>query len=128
MIQSLERAKDGAATMEWSRNGAELSGNEAARGSEHGKEAAIGSERVYGCSDCAVASYEKKVSRVNERLSRLPMSEQKIVSRLMSLLDGLSMPTSSAGTNAEVKVASELKEVKCRECLSDGKSCSKRVC
>ena len=128
MIQSLERAKDGAATMEWSRNGAELRGNEAATMSEHGKEAAIGSERVYGCSDCAVARNEVKVSRVNERLSRLPMSEQKIVARLMSLLDGLSIPTSSAGTNAEVKITSELKDIKCRECSSDRKSCSKRVC
>jgi len=45
MIQSLERVKDGAATMEWSRNGAVLSGNEAAKRSEHGKEATIGSEQ-----------------------------------------------------------------------------------
>ena len=114
--------------MEWSRNGAELRGNEAATMSEHGKEAAIGSERANGCSDCAVARYEEEVSRVNERLSRLPMSEQKIVARLMSLLVGLSMPTSSAGTNAEVKVASELKCMKFRECSSDEKNCSKRVC
>ena len=128
MIQNLERVKDGAATMEWSRNGAELRGNETATMSEHGKEAATGSEQANRCSDCAVASHEVKVSRVNERLSRLPMSEQKIVARLMSLLYGLSMPTSSAGTNEEVKVTSELKSMKCRECLSDGKSCSKRVC
>ena len=66
MIQSLERTKDGAATMEWSRNEAELSGNEAAKRSEHGKEAATGSEHGIGGSDYAVASYEKEVSRVNE--------------------------------------------------------------
>ena len=114
--------------MEWSRNGAELRGNKAATMSEHRKEAATGSERVYGCSDCAVARHEVKVSRVNERLSRLPMSEQKIVARLMSLLDGLSMPTSSAGTNEEAKITSELKDVKCRECSSDEEGCSKRFC
>ena len=109
MIQSLESAKDGAATMEWSCNRAKLSGNEAAKGSERGKGAATGGLQVNGSSDNSVASHEAVVSRVNERLSRLPMSEQKNVAWLMSLLDGLSIPTSSAGTNEEVKVASELK-------------------
>ena len=115
MIQSLERAKDGAATMEWSRNGAKLSGNEVARGSEHGKGAATMKLHGTRSSDNAVASHEAEVSRVNERLSRLPMSEQKNVAWLMSLLDGLSIPTSSAGTNEEVKVTSELKCMRFRE-------------
>ena len=128
MIQSLDRAKDGAATVEWSLNGAELSGNEAAKRSEHGKGAATGSEQVNGGSDYYVASHEATVSRVNERLSRLPMSVQKNVAWLMSLLDGLSIPTSSVGTSAELKVTSELKDMKFRECSSDEKVCSKRVC
>ena len=102
--------------MKWSRNGAELRGNDA------------GSERVNGSSDWSVASYEKKVSRVNERLSRLPMSEQENVDWLTSLLDGLSIPTSSVGTSAELKVTSELKDMKFRECSSDERDCSKRVC
>ena len=109
--------------MELSLDGAQLKGMEAARGSDRGMGAAIVRMQGNGCGDDAVASHEE-VSRVNERLSRLPMSEQKIVARLMSLLYGLSMPTSSAGTNEEVKVASELKSVKCRECLSDEESCS----
>ena len=75
MLQSLERAKDGAATMEWSRNGAKLSGNEAAKRSERGKGAATVRLQVNGSSDNSVASHEAAVSRVNERLSRLPMSE-----------------------------------------------------
>ena len=127
MLQSLERAKDGAATMEWSLNGAELGGNKAARGSEHGMGAAIVRMQGNGCGDDAIASHEE-VSRVNERLSRLPMSEQKDVAWLMSLLDGLSIPTSSAGTNAEVKVTSELKYMRFRECSSDEEDCSQRVC
>ena len=84
--------------------------------------------QVNGSSDNAVAIHEEKVSRVNKRLSRLPMSEQEDVARLMSLLDGLSMPTSSAGTNEEVKITSELKVVKFRECSSDEEDCSERVC
>ena len=115
MLQSLERDKDGAATMEWSLNGAKLSGNEAARGSEHGKGAATVKLQENGSSNNAVASHEEKVSRVNKGLSRVSMSEQKIVAWLMSLLDGLSIPTSSAGTNEEVKLTSELKCMRFRE-------------
>ena len=114
--------------MEWSRNGAAISGNEVARGREHGKQAATGSVHGIEGRDHAVASYGAEVSRVNERLSRLPMSEQKDVAWLMSLLDGLSIPTSSVGTNAEVKVTSELKYMRFRECSSDEEDCSQRVC
>ena len=98
--------------MELSLYGAQLTGKEAARGSEYGMGAAIVKLRVFGCSDDrAVASHEV-LSRVNGRLSRHYKSEQENVAWLMSLLDGLSMPTSSAGTNEEVKITSELKDRK----------------
>ena len=110
--------------MELSLDGAQLTGKEAAKGSEHGMGAAIASLQGFGCSDDrAVASHEE-VSRVNELLSRLPMSEQENVARLMSLLDGLSMPKSSAGTSSEVKVTSELSKVKFRECEEYEENCS----
>ena len=114
--------------MELSLDGAQLTGKESAIGSDHGMGAAIVRLQGIGCSDDAVASHEAEVSRVNERLSRLPMSEQKDVAWLMSLPDGLSIPTSSVGTNAEVKVTSELKYMRFRECSSDEEDCSQRVC
>ena len=110
--------------MEWSLDGAQLSGKEAAKGSEHGMGAVIASLLGLGFSDDrAVASHEE-VSRVNKLLSRLPMSEQENVARLMSLLDGLSMPKSSAGTSADMENTSELSNVKFRECEVNEVNCS----
>ena len=87
-------------------------------------EAAKGSESVYGGSDDSVARYGVVLSRVNGRLSRHYMSEQENVAWLMFLLDGLSMPKSSAGTSSEVKVTSELSNVKFRECEVNEVNCS----
>jgi len=110
--------------MELSLDGAQLTGKEAAIGSDHGMGAAIVRLQVYGSSDDrAVARYEG-LSRVNRRLSRHYMSDQENVAWLMSLLDGLSMPKSSAGTSSEVKFTSELSKVKFRVCEVNEVNCS----
>ena len=111
--------------MEWSLDGAQLSGKEAAKGSEHGMGAAIVRLQGFGCSDDRSCRESMKRCREStRRLSRLPMSEQEDVAWLMSLLDGLSMPKSSAGTSEEVKITSELSNVKFRECEVNEEDCS----
>jgi len=105
-------------------DGDQLTGKEAAKGSDHGMGAAIARYQGFGSSDNqCVASYEV-LSRVNVRLSRHYMSEQENVAWLMSLLDGLSMPKSSAGTSADMENTSELSNVKFRECEVNEVNCS----
>ena len=110
--------------MELSLDGAQRTVMEAVIGSDHGMGAAIARYQDSGSSDDqCVASYEV-LSRVNRRLSRHYKSEQESVAWLMSLLDGLSMPKSSAGTSDEKKNMSELSMVKCRECEEFDETCS----
>ena len=85
--------------MIWSLNGAQITGKEVAKGSDQGMGAAIAGMKCLGSSDNeGVASYEV-LSRVNIWLSRHCKSEKEGFAWLMSLLDGLSLPKSSAGTN-----------------------------
>ena len=78
--------------MRWSLNGAQMTGKEAAKGSDQVMGAEIASYQRFGCSDNeSVASYEV-LSRVNIWLSRHCKSEQEGFAWLMSLLDGLSLP------------------------------------
>ena len=115
---------DGAASMIWSWNGAQLTGKEAANGSEQGIGAAIARIKWFGGSDnIGVASIEV-LSRVSNVLSRHYESEKEGFAWLMSLLDGLSLPKSSAGTSDEKKNMSELSMVKCRECEEFDETCS----
>ena len=110
--------------MIWSWNGAQHTGKEAATGSEQGMGAARGSERNLGGSDNGgVASYGV-LSRVNIWLSRHYESEKEGFAWLMSLLDGLSLPKSSAGTSDEKENMSELSIEKCRECEEFEETCS----
>src|SRR5204862_487864 len=106
---------DGAASMKWSLDGAQLSGKEAAKRSEYGMGAAIARLQGFGSSDDRCVASHEVLSRVNERLSRHYMSEQENVAWLISLLDGLSMPKSSAGTSEDMENTSELSNVKFRE-------------
>ena len=110
--------------MRWSLNGAQLTGKEAAKGSDQEMGAAIAGMKCLGSSDNeGVASYEV-LSRVNIWLSRHYESEKKVFAWLMSLLDGLSLPKSSAGTSDEKENTSELSAEKCRECEVNEEACS----
>ena len=110
--------------MIWSWNGAQLTGMEAANGSEQGMGAAIARIKWIGCSDDGVVASVEDLSRVNIVLSRHYESEKDGFAWLMSLLDGLSMPKSSAGTSDEKENMSELSMVKCRECEELDETCS----
>ena len=110
--------------MIWSWNGAQFTGKEAANGSEQGMGAAIARIKWIGCSDNGGVASVEGLSRVNNVLSRHCVSEKEGFAWLMSLLDGLSMPKSIAGTSSEVKVTSELSNVKFRECEVNEVNCS----
>ena len=110
--------------MELSLDRAQLTGKEAAKASDYGMGAAIVRLQVYGSSDDGDVARLEELSRVNGRLSRHYKSDQENVAWLMSLLDGLSMPKSSAGTSLEVKITSELSKVKFRECEVNEANCS----
>ena len=115
---------DEAASMTWSLNGAQLDEKEAAKGSDQGMGAAIARMKCLECSDNGgVASYEG-LSRVNIWLSRHYKSEKKGFAWLMSLLDGLSLPKSSAGTSEGLENMSELSIEKSRECEVIDEDCS----
>ena len=110
--------------MIWSWNGAQHTGKEAATGSEQGMGAARGSERYLGSSDNGGVASVEDLSRVNIVLSRHHESEKEGFAWLMSLLDGLSLPKSSAGTSDEKENMSELSIEKCRECEVIEEACS----
>jgi len=110
--------------MIWSWNGAQHTGKEAATGSEQGMGAARGSERYLGSSDNGGVASVEDLSRVNIVLSRHCESEQEGFAWLMSLLYGLSLPKSSAGTSDEKENMSELSIEKCRECEVIEEACS----
>jgi len=110
--------------MIWSLNGAQITGMEAAKGSDQGMGAAIASYHRLGCSDNEGVSRYGVLSRVNIWLSRHYKSEKKGFAWLMSLLDGLSLPKSSAGTSDEKENTSELSAKKCRECEVIEEACS----
>ena len=115
---------DGAASMIWSWNGAQLTGMEAAKGSDQGMGAAIERIKWFGGSDDRGVASVEGLSRVNIWLSRHYESEQDGFAWLMSLLDGLSLPKSSAGTSDEKENTSELSAEKCRECEVNEEACS----
>ena len=110
--------------MIWSWNGAQHTGKEAATGSEQGMGAARGSERNLGSSDNGGVASVEGLSRVNNVLSRHCVSEKEGFAWLMSLLDGLSLPKSSAGTSYDKENMSELSIEKCRECEVNEEACS----
>ena len=110
--------------MIWSWNGAQLTGMEAANGSEQGMGAARSSERNLGGSDNGGVASVEGLSRVNIVLSRHYESKKEGFAWLMSLLDGLSLPKSSAGTSDEKENTSELSAKKCRECEVIEEACS----
>ena len=110
--------------MIWSWNGAQLTGKEAANGSEQGMGAAIARIKWFGGSDNGGVASVEGLSRVNIVLSRHYESKKEGFAWLMSLLDGLSLPKSSAGTSDEKENTSELSAKKCRECEVIEEACS----
>ena len=110
--------------MIWSWNGAQLTGKEAANGSEQGMGAAIARIKWFGGSDNEGVASVEGLSRVNIVLSRHYESKKEGFAWLMSLLDGLSLPKSSAGTSDEKENTSELSAKKCRECEVIEVACS----
>ena len=101
-----------------------MTGKEAANGSEQGNEVARGSECNLGGSDNGGVASVEGLSRVNIVLSRHYESEKEGFAWLMSLLDGLSLPKSSAGTSDEKENTSELSNMKSRECEVIEEDCS----
>ena len=110
--------------MIWSWNGAQRTGKEAANGSDQGNDAARGRKLNLGGSDNGGIASVEGLSRVNIVLSRHYESEKKGFAWLMSLLDGLSLPKSSAGTSYDKEITSELSAEKCRECEVNEEACS----
>jgi len=102
--------------MIWSLNGVQLRGMEAAKGSDQGMGAAIARIKWFGGSDNGGVASVEGLSRVNIVLSRHYESKKEGFAWLMSLLDGLSLPKSSAGTSDEKENTSELSTEKSREC------------
>ena len=109
--------------MIWSWNGAQLTGKEAANGSEQGMGAAIARIKWFGGSDNGGVASVEGLSRVNIWLSRHCVREKEGFAWLMSLLDGLSLPKSSAGTSDEKENTSELSTEKSRECEVSEDTC-----